>query len=108
MALRAIAVSGPSPMPALPGVAPVAAQGHPEFDVRFAYLLVAPRGVPDAVRRNAAALVEAVFAEPATRQRLANWSVTPETGDAAAAAAWIARASARWQRVVQASGMRVE
>ncbi|WP_372618448.1 Bug family tripartite tricarboxylate transporter substrate binding protein [Falsiroseomonas sp.] len=106
--LRAIAISGPTPIASMPGVQPVAAQGHPGFDVRFAYLLMAPRGVPPAVKRNAAALVAAVFAQPTTLQRLANWSVTPEHGGAAEAATWIATASRRWQQVVQASGMRVE
>jgi tripartite-type tricarboxylate transporter receptor subunit TctC len=106
--LRAIAVSGPSPVPALPGVLPVAAQGHPGFDIRFAYLMMGPRGLRAETKRRIAALVEAVFAQPAARQRLANWLVTPETGDAATAAAWVAAASGRWQRVVQASGMRVE
>jgi tripartite-type tricarboxylate transporter receptor subunit TctC len=106
--LRALAVSGPAPIPFLPQVQPVAAQGHPGFDVRFAYLLMAPRGIPDATKRAWSALVGKVFADPAAQQRLAGWAVTPETGDAAAAAAWIAQASPRWQAVVRAAGMRVE
>jgi tripartite-type tricarboxylate transporter receptor subunit TctC len=106
--LRALAVSGPTPIPALPNVAPVAAQGHPGFDVRFAYLLMGPRGVPEAAKRGWAEAVRAVFADPASQTRLSGWAVTPETGDAAAGAEWIARNSPRWREVVQASGMRVE
>jgi tripartite-type tricarboxylate transporter receptor subunit TctC len=106
--LRALAVSGPAPIPFLPQVQPVAAQGHPGFDVRFAYLLMAPRGIPDSTRRAWAELVRKVFADPAAQQRLAAWAVTPETGDAAAAAAWVAAASPRGQAVVRAAGMRVE
>ncbi len=106
--LRALAVSGPAAIPALPQVPPVAAQGQPGFDVRFAYLLMGPRGVPEATKRGWSALVRAVFADPTAQQRLAGWAVTPETGDSAAVAAWIARNSPRWREVVQASGMRVE
>ncbi|PWS38317.1 tripartite tricarboxylate transporter substrate binding protein [Falsiroseomonas bella] len=106
--LRALAVSGPAPIPFLPQVQPVAAQGHPGFDVRFAYLLMAPRGIPDATKRAWADLVRKVFADPAAEQRLAGWAVTPETGDARDAAAWLAAASPRWQAVVRAAGMRVE
>jgi tripartite-type tricarboxylate transporter receptor subunit TctC len=106
--LRALAVSGPAAIPALPDVAPVAAQGHPGFDVRFAYVLMAPRGVPEAAKRGWAGLVRTVFADPAAQQRLAGWAVTPEAGGPEQAAAWIAEATPRWQAVVRASGMRVE
>jgi tripartite-type tricarboxylate transporter receptor subunit TctC len=106
--LRALAISGPAPIPALPDVAPVAAQGHPGFDVRFTYLLMGPRGLPEVAKRGWAEVVRAVFADPASQARLAGWAVTPEAGDAAAAAAWIARNGPRWREVVSASGMRVE
>jgi tripartite-type tricarboxylate transporter receptor subunit TctC len=106
--LRALAISGPERLALLPDVATVAEQGHPGFDIRFAYLLMAPSGVPEAQRRAIAGWVAAVFADPAAQARLANWAVTPEAGDGAAAQAWVTRASARWRQVAQATGMRVE
>jgi tripartite-type tricarboxylate transporter receptor subunit TctC len=106
--LRPLAVSGPAPIPQLPDVRPVAALGHPGFDLRFAYLLMGPRGLPEATRRGWAGLVRELFADAAVRQRLGNWAVTPDAGDGLAADRWITEAGARWRAVVQASGMRVE
>ncbi len=106
--LRALAVSGPSRLPMLPDVPTVAEQGHPGFDVRFAYVLLGPRGIPEAQKRLIAEWVKAVFADPAAQRRMAAWAVTPEAGDAEAAAAWIRDGHARWGRVVRETGMRVE
>jgi tripartite-type tricarboxylate transporter receptor subunit TctC len=106
--LRALAVSGPAPLPQMPHILPVAALGHRGFDVRFAYLLMGPRGVPDATLRGWAGLVRSVFADPGAQQRLGGWAVAADAGDGAAVARWVTDASTRWREVVQASGMRVE
>ncbi|CAA9500695.1 MAG: hypothetical protein AVDCRST_MAG13-2231 [uncultured Solirubrobacteraceae bacterium] len=105
--LRALAVSGPRRLAMLPDTPTVAETGHPGFDVRFAYVLMAPRGVPDAVRRDWAGLVASVFAEAAARERLDRWAVEPEARGPAEAAAWIAAAHARWGRVARETGMRI-
>lgn len=105
--LRALAVSGPRRMEMLPDTPTVAESGHPAFDVRFAFVLMAPRGVPEEVRRDWAGLVAAVLAQPATRARLAAWGVEPDAGGPAEAAAWIASAGERWGKVARDTGMRV-
>ncbi|WP_245215514.1 Bug family tripartite tricarboxylate transporter substrate binding protein [Pararoseomonas baculiformis] len=105
--LRALAVSGPRRMAMLPETPSVAEAGHPGFDVRFAYMLMAPRGLPAEQKRDWAALVAAVLAEPATRERLAGWAVEPEAGGPEQAAAWIAAAHARWGEVARETRMRV-
>jgi tripartite-type tricarboxylate transporter receptor subunit TctC len=105
--LRAIAVSGPRRLAMLPEAPTVAEAGHPGFDVRFAYVLMAPRGVPEAARRDWAGIVAAVFAEPQVRERLTTWAVEPEVGGPAEAGEWIASASRRWGKVAREAGMRV-
>jgi tripartite-type tricarboxylate transporter receptor subunit TctC len=105
--LRAIAASGPRRLALLPDTPTVAESGHPGFDVRFAYVLMAPRGVPEETKRDWAALVTAVVAEPQTRERLAAWAVEPDAGGPAEAAAWISAANARWGQVARNTGMRV-
>lgn len=106
--LRALAISGPRRISMLPEVPTVAEAGHPGFDVRFAYLMLAPRGTPEPEREKVAALVRDVFARPDAQTRLAAWAVEPEAGGPAEAAAWIARARPIWGEVVQRAGMRVE
>ena len=105
--LRALAVSGPRRMAMLPDTPGVAEAGPPGFDVRFAYMLMAPRGVPAEIRRDWAGLAAATLAEPATRERLAAWGVEPEAGDGERATAWIAAARERWEVVARGAGMRI-
>ncbi|MFC7739157.1 Bug family tripartite tricarboxylate transporter substrate binding protein [Roseomonas sp. GCM10028921] len=105
--LRAIAISGPRRLAMLPEVPTAAESGHPGFDVRFAYLLMAPRGVSAEVRRDWSALVAAVMADPTARARLDAWAVEPEAGSPDQAAAWIASAGDRWGNVARETGMRV-
>ncbi|MCR0983161.1 Bug family tripartite tricarboxylate transporter substrate binding protein [Roseomonas populi] len=104
--LRALAVSGPRRMPILPEVPTVAEAGHPGFDVRFAYVLMAPRGVPAEAKQEWAGLVAAVLKESVTRERMGAWAVDPDAGGPQEAAAWIASAHARWGQVAKDSGMR--
>lgn len=105
--LRGLAVSGTRRMAMLPEAPTVAELGQPGFDVRFAFVLVAPRGLPAEARRDWAGLVAAVLAQPAARERLEGWGVDPEAGGPAEAAAWIASAGARWERIARETGMRV-
>lgn len=106
--LRPLAISGTRRMALLPDVPTIPDAGGPAgFDIRFAYLLMAPRGLDPAVAARWASLVPAAFARDAVRRRLADWAVEPEVGGAAEVTAWIAAAHARWGRVVRESGMRL-
>lgn len=106
--LRPLAISGTRRMALLPEVPTIPeAGGPPGFAIRFAYLLLAPRGLDAALATRWAALVPAAFAREAVRARLAAWGVEPDTGGPTEAAAWIAEAHARWGRVVREAGMRL-
>jgi tripartite-type tricarboxylate transporter receptor subunit TctC len=106
--LRPLAISGTRRMALLPDVPTIPEAGGPAgFDIRFAYLLMAPRGLDAALAARWAGLVAAAFARETVRGRLAAWAVEPDVGAAAEAAAWVAAAHERWGRVVRDSGMRL-
>lgn len=107
-ALRALAVSTPARMAALPEVPTVAEQGVAGFDLRFAYILAAQAATPEPLRATLARFVAEVLASEPGAARLRALATEPESGDGAAAAAWIARAKPAWGRVVAATRMQVD
>jgi tripartite-type tricarboxylate transporter receptor subunit TctC len=104
--LSALAVSGPARAPLLPQVPTVAELGHPGFDLRFAFLLYGPRGMPAA--RRALWAEAAAEAMAANRARIEALGVDAESLGPEATAALVARAHVRWGAVARESGMRVE
>jgi tripartite-type tricarboxylate transporter receptor subunit TctC len=104
--LRALAVSGPSRAALLPEVPTVAELGQAGFDIRFAFTLYGPRGMP--VERRAQWAAAAAEAMAANRARIAAFGVDAEAPGPAETAAFVARAHARWGAVARETGMRVE
>lgn len=104
--LRALAVSGPARAPLLPQVPTVAELGNPGFDLRFAFVLYGPRGMP--AERRALWARAAAEAMAANRPRIEALGVDAEAAGPAETAAFVARAHARWGAVARETGMRVE
>ncbi|MCX7684163.1 MAG: tripartite tricarboxylate transporter substrate binding protein [Acetobacteraceae bacterium] len=104
--LRALAVSGPARAPLLPAVPTVAELGHPGFDLRFAFVLYGPRGMPP--ERRAQWAQAAAEAMAANRPRIEALGVDAEAAGPAETAAFVARAHARWGAVARETGMQVE
>ncbi len=106
--LRAIATSGSGRDPALPDVPSLQELGLTGFEIRYAFMLFAPRGTPEAAREGWARLVADTFAQVAVRTRLEGLGIAPEAGGPATAEAWIAGAGPSWGEVVRAAQMRVD
>jgi tripartite-type tricarboxylate transporter receptor subunit TctC len=102
--VRALAVSGPRPVSALPGVPPVGAT-VPDYEAMQWYGLLAPAGVPAAVveKLNAEALVALRSKE--MRDRLASDGAEPLGSTPAEFAAFIRRELDKWTRVARAAGI---
>lgn len=70
--LKALAVSTPERVPSLPDVPTVAEQGFPGFDMGAWLGLIAPAGIAPPIQEKLAAEVNAVLADPAVRDKLAD------------------------------------
>lgn len=104
--LRALAVSSPQRLPALPNVPTVAESGYPGFEADQWYGVVGPAGMaPElVVRLNAeinAALVHPEVLEPLTRE-----GATPMPSKPQDFAALIAREIPRWAEVVRVGNVK--
>jgi tripartite-type tricarboxylate transporter receptor subunit TctC len=104
--LRALAVSSPARLAALPEVPTVAESGYPGFDADQWYGIVAPAGTaPELVARLNAEINKAL-ALPDVAQQLALEGATAMPGTPQAFGALIAREMPRWAEVVKAGNVR--
>jgi len=103
--VRALAITGPRRIEALPGVPPVAEAGVPGYEAMQWYGLLAPAGTPAAVvaRLNGEALKALRSAE--MKERLAADGAEPLGGSPAEFAALIRRELDKWTRVARAAGI---
>ena len=104
--LRALAVSSPARIAALPEVRTVAESGFPDFEADQWYGIVAPAATPaDVVARLNAAINDAL-GSPEVAQQLAAEGALPMQTTAKAFGDLIAAEIARWREVVRAANMK--
>jgi tripartite-type tricarboxylate transporter receptor subunit TctC len=102
--LRALAVSGPKRVEALPNVPPVA-ETVPGYEAMQWYGLVAPGGTPAAVIERAHAEAITALRSPEMKQRLATDGAEPLGSTPAEFAAFIRRELDKWTKVARAAGI---
>ena len=106
--LRALAVSSPQRVLALPEVPTVAESGFPGFEADQWYGIVAPAGTPAERVQRLNAEINKVLALPDVAAQLAIEGATPMPGTPQAFGALIAREIPRWAEVVKAGNVRPE
>jgi len=106
--LRALAVSSPQRIAALPDVLTVAESGVPGFEADQWYGVVAPAGTPAAVVARLNAEINKALALPDVAQQLALEGAMPTPGTPQAFGALIAREIPRWAEVVKAGNVKPE
>lgn len=106
--LRALAVTGPKRLPALPDVPTLAEQGIAGVDVEFWWGLVGPSGLPPAVVTRLNEEVARILAEPETQAAFDSWGIEPSPGSPQAFGAQIARESDRWRRFAATAGLKLD
>jgi len=107
-ALRAVAVSSPQRIPALPNVPTVAESGFPGFEADQWYGVVAPAGTPAAVVARLNAEVNKVLLLPEVAQQLAVEGAVAMPTTPQAFGPHTAREIPRWAEVVKAGNVRMD
>lgn len=102
--LRALAVSGPKRVEALPSVPPVA-ETVPGYEAMQWYGLVAPGGTPPAIVERVHGEAITALRSPEMKQRLAADGAEPLGTTPAEFAAFIRRELDKWTKVAQAAGI---
>jgi tripartite-type tricarboxylate transporter receptor subunit TctC len=98
--LRALAVTGATPSPALPDL-PTLGQSLPGFEASAASGLGAPRATPPEIVATLNQAVNAAFADPDMRAHLAETGGTMLTGSPADFGRLMAEETAKWAKVVK-------
>lgn len=106
--LRALAVTSTSRVPELPQVATVDASGLPGFEVTAWFGLFAPARTPPAVISRLHEASSRILATPELRQRLAQHGVMPGGGTPQDLREHLAADMAKWRRIVQVAGIRID
>ena len=105
--LRALAVTSEGREPSLPGV-PAMAETVPGYEATAWFGVGMPKGSPRAAIERINAEVNRALADPRMRERLAELGGKPITGTPEDFGRVIAAETAKWEKVVNASGAKVE
>ena len=104
-------VTSPERTPALPDVPTVAESGIPALAGYAApawFGLLGPRGTPPAIVARLNAEVNAICAEPTTRERVEQLGARMRGGSVAEFTAFIAAENEKWAAVIRRSGAQVD
>jgi len=106
--LRALAMSGPKRVPALPAVPTVAEAGVPGYSALQWYGLLAPAGTPQPVIDKLAAIVAEALRAPEVRERLAQDGAEPVGSNPAEFAALVKSELVKWADIARAANIQAE
>ena len=106
--LRALGVSTPKRINALPDVPTIAEAGVPGFEAVGWNGLVAPAGTPAAIVERLNATIVGIVQEPAMSKYLADQGADPWTMTPVQYADYIKSEVAKWAKVVKASGAKID
>jgi tripartite-type tricarboxylate transporter receptor subunit TctC len=107
-ATRALGVTMPQRVAALPDVPTIAESGFPGFEITVWYMLLGPVGLPQQVTERCVQAVNKALLEPANRTRLEEAGFIPGGGTAADAADLVRREAARYGALVRSAGIRID
>jgi len=104
--MRALAITGAQPSPALPGVPTFAQAGYDKVDFGAWFALFAPAGTPAAVLDRLQSESAAALRVPEARRTLGDAGFTIVGSDRQALQALLASEARRWSDIVKATGFK--
>lgn len=105
---RALAVTTPQRVAALPEIPTVAEKGFPGFAITVWYMLLGPAGLPVPVVDRWSATMNEALADAGNRRRLEEAGFLPGGGSPEDAATLVRREAERYAALVQRAGIRIE
>jgi tripartite-type tricarboxylate transporter receptor subunit TctC len=106
--VRALAVTGPARLAALPDVPTLAEQGLPSPEVGFWWGLVGPAGLAPATAARLNKEINAILGEADTQAMFTSWGIATSGGTAEAFGRLVADESSRWSAFVARLGLKLE
>lgn len=106
--MRALAITGAQPSPALPGVPTFAQAGYDKVDFGAWFALFAPAGTPAAVLDRLQSESAAALRVPEARRTLGDAGFTIVGSDRQALQALLASEARRWSDIVKATGFKAD
>jgi tripartite-type tricarboxylate transporter receptor subunit TctC len=106
--LRALAVTSPKRLPAHPEVPTVAEAGGRDFDMTFWYAFMAPAGTPVPVVAKLNQTINAALQDPEVRAKLAEMSLDVAGGPPSKVTELMRADGAKWKKVIDEAGIKVD
>jgi tripartite-type tricarboxylate transporter receptor subunit TctC len=106
--LRSLAITSLERSKVMPDVPTMSEAGLPGFEVISWYGLLGPAGTPGDIVHRLNAEVNRSIREPDAMQRLASFGADPVESTPESFGAFIARELAKWGKVVQAAGLKID
>jgi tripartite-type tricarboxylate transporter receptor subunit TctC len=106
--LKALAVSSARRTTIAADVPTVAESGYPGFEVGFYQVMLAPAGIPEAVRTMLEHELQDILQSAELQERLRVQALEPIASTGAETAALLKRVSARWQTVIRTTNIRID
>ena len=106
--VRALAVTGPRPSPAYPGVPTLSDAGVKGYDMITWFALMAPHGTPDPIIERMHKELQAALAAPDVTKKFAEQGVTPGNMPPSVLEGFIRQETKKWSRIVKESGAKAE
>lgn len=103
----ALGVTSTNKVASLPDVPPIAS-AVPGYEAESWFVLMAPRGTPENVIRQVAAMVDGILEEQDVKERLATLGAQPVGGTPEELGQFIATETTKWEKVVKSSGAKID